>query len=169
MRTRELAVTLATKMGITGEELQSVASGALLHDVGKIGIPDSVLLRPGPLSPEEWEDIKRHPEIGYNILRSSPYLKEAAEIVRAHHEHYDGSGYPRGLRGSEICIGARIFGVIDAYDAMRSERVYRKPVSPEEAVEEIQRKSGSQFDPEVVRAFLASRDELERLLTKLRS
>ena len=165
VRTRELALTLAGCMGLGRDELEAIAHGALLHDIGKIGISDSILLSPGRLSAEEWKMMKKHPEIGYNILRASPYLKEAAGIVLAHHERYDGSGYPRGSRGSEICIGARIFAVVDAYDAMRSLRVYRESVSAEEAATEIRRNSGTQFDPEVVKAFLKCQDELEKQLS----
>jgi len=164
LRVRELAVTLAREMGLDGEDLQSVATGALLHDIGKIGIPDSILFRPGPLQPDEWKVMQEHCEIGYRIVRSSPYLREAAEIVWAHQEFYDGSGYPRGLKGRQICMGARIFAVVDAYDAMRSQRVYRDPVGPDEAVADICRCSGTQFDPDVVAAFLRCQPELDRLL-----
>jgi len=161
-RTRELTVTLAQHMGVSGKDLQAIASGSLLHDIGKIGIPDSLLLKPSPLLQEEWDIVKKHPEIGYNILRSSPYLKGAAEIVLAHHERYDGSGYPKGLKGGDICTGGRIFGVIDAYDAMRSVRVYRNALDPQAATDEICRHSGTQFDPDVVKVFLKQHLELER-------
>jgi diguanylate cyclase (GGDEF)-like protein/putative nucleotidyltransferase with HDIG domain len=162
-RVREMAVMLGRQMGVNKEYLQALASGALLHDIGKIGIPDAVLNKPGKLSDEEWEVMRRHPEIGYSIIRSSPYLRDAAEIVRAHHERYNGGGYPRHLKAEEICIGARIFAVIDAYDAMRSERVYRSAMPPDESCEEIRRNAGSQFDPEVVDAFFEHHAELERL------
>jgi putative nucleotidyltransferase with HDIG domain len=164
IRTRELAVILARKLNLTGDDLESVASGAFLHDIGKIGIPDSILLKPGQLLPEEWEIMKTHSEIGYNILRSSPSLKHAAEVVRSHHERYDGSGYPRGLKGDEICIGARVFAVVDAYDTMRTTRVYRNPVGSEEASAEVRRCSGTQFDPQIVDAFLECREEMEAIL-----
>jgi HD-GYP domain-containing protein (c-di-GMP phosphodiesterase class II) len=108
--------------------------------------------------------MKQHSEIGYRILSSSPFLRDAAEMVYAHQEHYDGSGYPRGLAGADICIGARIFAIVDAYDAMRSERVYRGAVSPEQAAEEIRKNSGTQFDPDAVQAFLKCQIEIERLL-----
>jgi len=166
LRTRDLAVMLAQRVGLVGEALQSVATGALLHDIGKIGIPDSVLLREGPLLPEHWEIMKQHPEIGYNILKSSPYLREAAKLVHQHQEFYDGSGYPQGLKGDQICIGARIFAVVDAYDAMRSARVYREPVSPEEAAAEVLAHSGTQFDPEIVRIFLECQEDFERVLSE---
>ncbi|MGQ9662850.1 MAG: diguanylate cyclase [Kiritimatiellia bacterium] len=167
IRVRELAVTLARHMGIRGKQLDTIASGALLHDIGKISIPDGILFRPGSLEPDEWKIVKKHSEIGYNILRTSPYLREAAEIVYAHQERYDGTGYPRGLKGDQICLGARIFAVVDAYDAMRSFRVYQKPMGEQAAVEEIRRNSGKQFDPAVVQAFLECQPELERVLQAL--
>ena len=164
LRVRELAVTLATEMGITGEELENLASGALLHDLGKISIPDAILFRPGPLADDEWEKMKTHSQVGYEILRSSPALRQPAEMVRQHHEHWDGSGYPQGLKGEEIWIGARIFSICDAYDAMRSLRVYRDPLPVSEVITEMERNSGKQFDPAVVEAFLRVQPELERLL-----
>jgi len=166
LRTRDLTVFLAQRMGVAGDDLQAVASGAFLHDIGKIAIPDEILLKQGPLAAEEWEVMKQHSEIGYNILRTSPYLRAAADIVHSHHERYDGSGYPQGLRGHDIPLGARIFAVIDAYDSMRSARVYRQePLSPAQALAEIERGSGRQFDPEVVHVFLQHKDDLERLLS----
>ena len=162
-RVRKMTVMLGQSMDVRKEYVQALASGALLHDIGKIGVPDAILNRPGKLSEEEWEIMRCHPDIGYSIIRSSPYLRDAAEIVRAHHEWFDGSGYPCGLKAEAICLGARIFAVIDAYDAMRSERVYRASIPPEEAREEIQRGAGSQFDPQVVAAFLEHQGEIERL------
>ncbi|MDA0990703.1 MAG: diguanylate cyclase [Verrucomicrobia bacterium] len=166
VRTRDLAVLMARAMHIEGEELDAIASGAFLHDIGKIGVPDAILLKPGSLTPEEWVVMKTHCDIGYNILRSSPYLKRAAELVRAHHERFDGKGYPRGLKRDEIVIGARIFTIIDAYDAMRSDRCYRKALPIEEAVAEIVRHSGTQFDPDVVQIFLDNKEEMEKVLSQ---
>ncbi|MCE9612992.1 MAG: response regulator [Lentisphaerae bacterium] len=166
VRARDLAVLLAQKMGLDHEDLDAIASGAFLHDIGKIGVPDAILLKPGPLLPDEWVIMKSHSEIGYNILRSNPYLKDAAEVVRAHHERFDGSGYPRGLKGDAICIGARIFAVVDAYDAMRSDRSYRAAMAPAKSVAEIVRNSGTQFDPVVVKAFLESQEDLEAVLAR---
>lgn len=166
IKSRDLAVMLAQKVGIDNENLQAIATGALLHDIGKIGVPDTILLREGPLLPEQWDVMKRHPDIGYSILKSSPYLREAAKIVLQHQERYDGSGYPKGLKGNDICIGARIFAVVDAYEAMRSMRVYRKPMSPDLAKEEILRNVGIQFDPKIVDVFLECWEDFERLLSE---
>jgi len=161
VRVREIACVVARKLGVSGEELEDISHGALLHDIGKIGIPDAVLLKPGPLTPEEWAIMKQHPEIGYNIIRSSPFLLRASEIVLSHQEKFDGSGYPRGLKGHDICLGARIFAIGDAYDAMRSDRLYRKALSRGEAEKEIKRCRGTHFDPAIVDAFLACLDEIE--------
>lgn len=164
MRTRELTLILSRQVGLDAEALEGVAHGALLHDIGKIAIPDAILLRPGPLLPDQWEIMKKHPEIGYNILQSSPYLREASDIVWQHQENFDGTGYPRGLKGEEICIGARIFRIIDSYDAMRSARVYREPLSEREALREIKENSGKQFDPDIVKEFLYCQKEIEGVL-----
>jgi len=136
--------------------------GALLHDVGKIGVPDFILHKPGPLTPEEWDDMKRHPNIGHDMLKEISFLSGAASIVHCHHERFDGKGYPRGLAGDEIPLGARIFTIADAFDAMTSDRPYRKALPPEMAREEVVRHSGTQFDPQVVQAFLLVYDELEK-------
>lgn len=147
---------LAEEMGLTGRELLDVEMGALLHDIGKIGVRDSVLLKPGPLTEEEWEEMKEHPAIGYRLLRGIDYLKGAAQIVLQHQERWDGSGYPFGLTGEEICLGARIFAVVDALDAILSDRPYRAGRSFEVAVREIERCAGTQFDPAVVEVFLST-------------
>jgi diguanylate cyclase (GGDEF)-like protein/putative nucleotidyltransferase with HDIG domain len=163
VRVRALTLHLARTMGFAGDELEEIGRGALLHDIGKIGIPDAVLLKPGRLTEDEWAVMRKHPEIGYRFLKNSAFLQTAAGIVLSHHEHYDGSGYPQGLKGEAINPGARIFAVIDAYDAMRSSRVYKESISREKAVEEINACSGSQFDPLVVESFLSCVDELERI------
>lgn len=160
-RVRTLSFTLGKMMSLSRHDLDILARGAQLHDIGKIAVPDRILLKEGPLTDDEWTVMKSHPEVGYNILSSSPYLREVAELVRSHQERYDGKGYPRGLKGEEICLGARIFAVIDSYDAMRSNRPYRKAMSPEKAAGEIRRGSGSQFDPAVVDAFLRHQDQME--------
>jgi putative nucleotidyltransferase with HDIG domain len=154
-RVSEYAVHLAATMGIVGEEIEVVRRGAMLHDIGKIGISDAILLKPGPLSQAEWAQIHKHPEIGYWILNGIQPLRNAAEIVLCHHEHYDGRGYPRNLKGAEIPLGARIFSVVDSLDAMTSDRPYHRGKSYEEARNEIMRNSGTQFDPSVVQCFLA--------------
>jgi len=146
-------VAIAKIMGIEEPELGEIARGALLHDIGKIGVPDAILLKPGPLNSTEWEEMRRHPDIGFQILRSIPFLRVPAEIVLSHQERFDGRGYPRGLRGEEIPLGARIFAVADTLDAMTSDRSYRAGTTFAAARAEIVRCSGTQFDPEVVRAF----------------
>jgi putative nucleotidyltransferase with HDIG domain len=147
------ALRLADEMGVNGRQRRALALGALLHDVGKIGVPDRILLKPDRLTDDEWRQMREHPEVGKRILSTVPFLDEALEIVHAHHERYDGSGYPRGLAGSQIPLGARIFAVADVYDALTSNRPYRSAISPREARLEIERGAGGQFDPRVVRAL----------------
>jgi len=163
VRVRDLALVLGREMNLSDEELDVVARGALLHDIGKISVPDAVLLKPSALSDQERLTMNSHPEVGFRIIESSPVLTKAAEIVLSHHESFDGSGYPSGLSGDAISFGARIFAVIDAYDAMRSHRVYRQSVSEDEAVAEIKKHSGTQFDPSVVDAFMRCREEIEKV------
>ena len=159
-RVREYTLTLARKMGLGGNELKDISRGALLHDVGKIGISDNILLKPAKLTEEEWLEMRKHPYIGYKILEGIKFLEGAVSIVYSHQECYDGSGYPRGLKGEEIPLGARLFAVADTLDAMTSDRPYRKALSLEAAREEILRCSGTQFDPQVAELFLAtSRNE----------
>jgi putative two-component system response regulator len=143
-------------------DVRTLRRGALLHDVGKIGIPDEILRKTGELDGSEWRIMKRHPAYGARILAGIPHLSGPAEIVRHHHERFDGSGYPDGLAGEDIPLGARIFALADALDAMTSDRPYRKAMSLEEAITEIERCSGKQFDPVIVSAFL--RIPVERLL-----
>lgn len=154
-RVTEYSLTLARKLGLPDKALSILAKGALLHDIGKIGIPDSILLKPGKLTDEEWKIMKRHPTTGYELLKKIDFLEEAAEIVLSHHEHYNGKGYPRGLKGEQIPLGARIFSIVDALDTMTSNRPYRRALSFEEAIERIAKGSGSQFDPSIVRVFLS--------------
>jgi len=148
-------IAVSEMLGIRGNELQEIGRGALLHDIGKIGIPDSVLLKPEKLTSSEWTQMRKHPEIGYGMIRNIEFLATAASIVLAHQERWDGGGYPKRLQGQEIPIGARIFAVADAFDAMTSDRPYRSGTSIPSALAEIQRCAGSQFDPEVTRAFLS--------------
>jgi len=149
------AETLARRLGLGGDDLVEIGRGALLHDVGKIGVPDSILLKPSSLSEAEWMVMRRHPSIGYDILRNIRFLVPAAEIVLAHQERWDGQGYPHGLAGTEIPVGARIFAVVDTLDAMTSDRPYRKGQSFDAAIREIRRCAGTQFDPWIVEGFLS--------------
>jgi len=153
-RVTAYTIALARAMGINPAEIKVFARAAFLHDIGKMAIPDEVLRKPGALTQKEKLVMRDHCEYGYNMLRKIPFLLEAAEIVFTHQEHHNGGGYPSGLRGNEIPIGARIFAVADTLDAITSDRPYRKARSFEAARKEIQRCSGTQFDPEVVEAFL---------------
>jgi putative nucleotidyltransferase with HDIG domain len=148
------ALRLAKEIGMSGSELGVLEKGVFLHDIGKIGIPDSILLRPGKLTKEEMEVMKTHAELGMRLIYRVDFLREAAQIVYSHQEHYDGGGYPRRLRGEQIPLGARVFAVVDALDAMTSDRPYRRAIPFSAAREEIVRTSGRQFDPKVVEAFL---------------
>jgi diguanylate cyclase (GGDEF)-like protein/putative nucleotidyltransferase with HDIG domain len=161
-RVARLSVVLAREMGAMPEEIQTIETGALLHDIGKIGVPDAILLKPGALTTDERRIMNQHPHIGYNIIKAGPGLEEVSEIVLAHHERFDGSGYPRGLKGDHICLGGRVFGVIDTYDAIRSDRPYSKGRSAHEALEEIVRHKGTLFDPAVVEAFQRCHGEIEK-------
>lgn len=159
-RVTAFTITIAKAMSVDKALLRHIARGAFLHDIGKMGVPDSILRKPGPLTAEEREIMRRHCDIGYAVLERIPFLKEAAEIVLSHQECYDGSGYPRGLRGEQIPLGARIFAVADTLDAMISDRPYRKALPISAAREEIKRYSGRQFDPRVVEVFLAHPDSV---------
>ena len=159
-RVTAFTITIARAMGVDKALLRHIARGAFLHDIGKMGVPDSILRKPGPLTPEERDVMRKHCEIGFAVLERIPFLKEAAEIVLTHQECYDGSGYPRGLKGEQIPLGARIFAVADTLDAMISDRPYRKALPISAAREEIQRHAGKQFDPRVVQVFLAHPDRV---------
>lgn len=163
MRVREFSMILAREMNVPKDQLDDIARGTLLHDIGKIAIPDSILLKPGKLTGEEWDIMRTHAKVGYEIIQSSKQLSGAAEIILSHHEKYDGSGYPRGLKGDAICLGARIFSVVDAYDAMRSVRIYQGALPEKEAVEEIKRCAGHHFDPKVVEAFMTCQPRFEKI------
>ena len=153
-RVTDLSIQLAKQMGISDKELLHLRHGALLHDIGKMGIPDHILLKEGPLTPEEWKIMRTHPVLAYEMLQPIRYLKHALDIPYAHHEKWDGSGYPRGLKGEMIPLTARIFAVIDVYDALTSARPYRGAWSKEKTLEYIKERSGTEFDPKVVEAFL---------------
>ena len=153
-RAAELAVELAAGLGIPAQDLANVRRGALLHDIGKMAVPDSILHKPGPLDDTEWLVMKRHPEFAYELLRGIGFLNSALDIPYCHHERWDGAGYPRGLAGEEIPLPARIFSVIDVYDALTSDRPYRAAWTEDAALDYIASQSGAQFDPKVVGVFL---------------
>jgi len=152
-RVAELSLQLAQLVGIQGDELRIMRLGALLHDIGKLAVPDAVLLKPGKLTTEEWTIMKKHPQFAHDMLAPVQYLKTALDIPYCHHEKWNGSGYPRGLRGEAIPLAARVFAVVDVWDAMTSDRPYRHAISREETLRFIQEQSGEHFDPQVVRAF----------------
>jgi HD-GYP domain-containing protein (c-di-GMP phosphodiesterase class II) len=152
-RVHGYALATARAHGVPEPDLRDLAHGVLLHDIGKIGIPDGILLKPGPLTPEEWVTMRTHPEIGKRLIEGIPFLKGAVPIVWSHHEKWDGSGYPRRLGGEDIPLGARIFAVVDAFDAMTFDRPYSRAISFEAAKAEIRRCAGSHFDPKVVESF----------------
>ena len=155
-RVTEYTLDIARCLGLrlnTGE-WEDLKRAALLHDVGKIGVSDFILHKPGPLTPEEWQEMRRHPDIGYEMLRGVRFLAKPSEIVYAHHERFDGKGYPSALAGDDIPLGARVFAVADTFDAMTSDRPYRRALPWETARDEIVRHSGTQFDPQVVQGFL---------------
>ena len=146
---------IAEGLGVPAEQHATLRRGALLHDIGKIGVPDHILRKPGPLTENEWYTMKTHPDLGARIIANIPFLEDVAMIIRAHHERWDGNGYPEGLAGEQIPLGARIFAVADSFDAMTSDRPYRRGRQLDEAVAEIERCANTQFDPAVVAAFLA--------------
>ncbi|WP_097651546.1 PAS domain S-box protein [Candidatus Chloroploca asiatica] len=154
-----LTLQLARVLGFNEDELEHVRRGALLHDIGKIGIPDAILHKPGPLTDHEWRIMRRHPEYAYQLLQPIAFLRPALAIPYCHHEHWDGSGYPRGLKGDEIPLAARIFTIVDVWDALTSDRPYRAALSHEAAREYIEAQAGSIFDPWIVKTFLAMLDQ----------
>jgi PAS domain S-box-containing protein len=154
-RVTELTLQVAGKVGFTDEELAHIKRGALLHDMGKMAIPDEILQKPGPLNEAEWEKMRRHPIYAYEMLSPITYLHPALEIPFYHHERWDGSGYPRGLKGEEIPLSARLFAIVDVWDALCSDRPYRKKLPWREVVDYIREKSGILFDPKLVDVFLS--------------
>ena len=153
-RVTEACVRLAKAIGVEADELVHIRRGALLHDIGKMGVPDEILRKPGPLTEAEWQVMRRHPIYAYELLAPISFLHPALDIPLCHHERWDGTGYPRGLKGAEIPLAARIFAVVDVWDALLSDRPYRARLSREEALAYIESQSGSHFDPDVVRVFL---------------
>src|SRR5438046_4837087 len=157
---------IAKTMGLPSDQIRVIARGAFLHDIGKMAIPDAILNKPGKLDGPEFEIMREHPYRGYQIVKKIPFLAEAAEIVYAHQEKFDGTGYPRGLKAEEIPLGARIFSIADTLDAMTSNRPYRAALPDSAAREEISRWSGRQFDPEVVKVFLSMPEKIWPALRK---
>ena len=153
-RVTEMALRLADKMGMSNTEKLNLRRGALLHDIGKMGVPDTILLKPGPLTNDEWKIMRQHPNYAYEMLKLIEYLRAALDIPYCHHEKWDGSGYPRGLQGEEIPLAARVFAIADVFDALVSDRPYRRAWSKEKVYAYIQEQSAKHFDPEVVTAFL---------------
>jgi putative nucleotidyltransferase with HDIG domain len=153
-RVVSFSLRLGRELGLNEEQLRALEFGSLLHDIGKIGIPDRILRKPAALTDEEWTTMRQHPALGGQILRGIKFLEGAARVVGQHHERWDGTGYPSGLRGEDIDLNARIFAVADAFDAMVSTRVYRAGKPYEAAASELERHAGEQFDPDVVEAFL---------------
>jgi response regulator RpfG family c-di-GMP phosphodiesterase len=154
-RVHDYTLAIARAHGLPDDDLRAVANGVLLHDIGKIGIPDAILLKPGPLTAEEWRIMRTHPDLGRRILERIPFLRDAVPIVYHHHERWDGSGYPLGLKGDAIPLGARIFAVADAFDALTFDRAYSRAIPFEQARARIQEAAGTHFDPSVVKTFLA--------------
>jgi putative nucleotidyltransferase with HDIG domain len=153
MRVSRLTCLLAEEIGLNGQQLKAIERGALLHDIGKIGISDTVLHKPGKLTDDEWKTMRIHPDIGARIVEGIPFLQDSLSVIRYHHERWDGSGYPIGLKGEEIPIQARIFAVADVFDALTSRRSYRNKSSAEEALQYIKEQSGILFDPLIVEAL----------------
>ena len=154
-RVQRYAVALAGEAGISdGPMVEAIGIAALLHDIGKLGIPDRVLHKPGPLTHDEYDEVKRHAALGAEILSAAALPDSLALLVRHHHENWDSTGYPDGLAGETIPIGARVLAIVDCYDALTSDRPYRRPLSHRCAVEMIEERSGSMYDPDVVDAFL---------------
>jgi len=160
-RVTELTLRLANIMMIKPEELLQIRRGALIHDIGKIGIPDSILRKPGPLTDEEWVIMRRHPQLAHDMLAPIIYLRLAIDIPWCHHEKWDGTGYPRGLKGDEIPLAARIFAVVDVWDALCSDRPYRKAWPVDKVRSYIQEQAGKYFDPRIVESFLKELSRVE--------
>lgn len=160
-RVQSLSIELGKKLGLIGDHLKQLRYAAILHDIGKIGVPDSILGKPGDLTEEEWEEIEKHPKIGERIVSQVDQLQRAAEIIGQHQEKYDGTGYPKGLKGKEITLEARIIAVADAWDAMRTDRPYREALPREKAIKELKDNAGTQFDPEIVDILLDLIEEEE--------
>ena len=162
-RVSDTATLLAKMLGLSDDEIQEIHIAAHLHDIGKIGIPDSVLLKPGRLVDEEWKMMKRHPQIGADILAKSPRFSRISAIILHHHERYDGKGYPFGAKEQEIPLGSRIIAVCDSIDAMASARAYRKALPLDTVYEEIEKNIGLMYDPDVAKKILDNRSIIEEV------
>ena len=149
-----MTLRLARAMGLPEQDLVHIRRGALLHDIGKLSIPDSILLKPGPLSEEERDILRIHPAIAFEILTPITYLRPALDIPQYHHEKWDGSGYPRGLKGEEIPLVARLFAIVDVWDALSSDRPYRKKMPQKDVIEYLRKEAGRLFDPGIVEIFV---------------
>ena len=152
-RVSAFALAMSRELGWSDDRVDALELGAILHDIGKIGVREAVLCKTGKLSPDEWQEMREHPELGARMIEQIPYLGDAVPIVMHHHERWNGTGYPRGLSGEAIPVGARLLAVADTFDAMTSDRPYRPAATPEAALEEISSQSGQQFDPAMVEAF----------------
>jgi putative nucleotidyltransferase with HDIG domain len=161
-RVTDLTRLLAKALGFGGVELEHITRGALLHDIGKMGIPDSILLKPGELTDDEREHMKQHPLLAYEMLRPIDFLNPALDIPYCHHEKWDGTGYPRGLQGEEIPVKARVFSIVDVWDALTSDRPYRKAMAPGEVRDYIRQQSATAFDGRIVDVFLGLGDSIHR-------
>jgi len=153
-RVTDMTIKIARAMGVSEAELVHVKRGALLHDIGKMGIPDSILLKPGPLTDEEWEIMRKHPVYAHELLSPIAFLRPALDIPYYHHEKWDGTGYPHGLKGEQIPLSARIFAVVDVWDALNSKRPYRPAWPEEKVIEYLHEQTGKHFNPKVVEIFL---------------
>jgi putative two-component system response regulator len=153
-RVAEMTIRMGKLLGLNEDDLLQIKRGSLLHDVGKLGIPDNILLKPGPLTDEEWVIMRKHPVYAYEWLSKIAYLNKAMDIPHYHHEKWDGTGYPEGLKGEEIPLAARIFAIVDVWDALTSNRPYRKALEKEEVISYIKEKTGSHFDPALLQVFM---------------
>jgi len=155
MGAAEIAARVARRLGLPENQVETIRLAAILHDIGKIAVPDRILHKEGPLTPEERKLVQSHPEVGAHLIASIPFLRDVAIVIRHHHERYDGAGYPSHLPGEAIPLGARIVALVDAYSAMTTDRPYRRAMSHADAIREIQRHAGTQFCPAVAAAFIA--------------
>jgi len=159
---KSISILISEELGLSLKDIEIIGEACELHDLGKIGIQDNILMKDSSLNDEEWKRMRRHPQIGAQILEPLTFLNGVIELVRQHHEHFDGSGYPDGRKGEDILLGARIIHLADAYESMRSARSYRQqPLTKEDAIEEIKNNTGTQFDPMVVDAFMRIQHKLE--------